>query len=121
MTSFKLDENLPSRAALVLRKAGHDASTVIEEGLGGASDITLAKACADEDLVLLTLDLDFADIRAYGSPDSPGIVVLRVRHQGVASICGLLERSASELGQTSLRGGIRILEPHRIRSWRAAD
>ena len=64
-----------------MRKAGHDASTVIEEGLGGASDITLAKACADEDLVLLTLDLDFADIRAYGSPDSPGIVVLRVRHQ----------------------------------------
>ena len=94
MTRFKLDENLPSRAALVLRQAGHDASTVIEEGLGGASDTTLAEACADEDLVLLTLDLDFADIRTYGSPDSPGVVVLRVGRQDVASICGLLERSA---------------------------
>ena len=82
MTRFKLDDNLPSRAALVLRKAGHDASTVSEEGLGGSSDEALARACADEDLVLLTLDLDFADIRACGSPDSPGIVVLRVRHQG---------------------------------------
>jgi hypothetical protein len=33
----------------------------------------------------------------------------------------LLERSASELSKKSLQGGIRILEPHRIRSWRAAD
>jgi len=84
VTRFKLDENLPSRAALVLRQAGHDASTVIEEGLGGASHTTLAEACADEDLVLL-------------------------------------ERSAQVLGKTSLRGGISILEPHRIRSWRAGD
>ena len=121
MTRFKLDENLPSRAALVLRQAGHDASTVIEEGLGGASDTTLAEARADEDLILLTLDLDFADIRTYGSPDSPGVVVLRVGRQDVASICGLLERSAQVLGKTSLRGGIWILEPHRIRSWRAGD
>ena len=121
MTRLKLDENLPSRAAAVLRRAGHEVSTVIEEGLGGASDATLAKACADEDLVLLTLDLDFAEIRTYGSPDSPGTVVLRAGHQGVASICGLLERSAPELSDTLLRGSIWILEPNRIRTWRARD
>ena len=121
MTRLKLDENLPSRAALTLRQAGHDVSTALDEGLGGASDTALANACADEDRILLTLDLDFADIRAYGSPDSPGIVVLRVPRQGVASICGLLERSAQELGETSIRGGIWILEPRRIRRWRVRD
>lgn len=121
MTRLKLDENLPSRAALVLREAGHDVSTTIEEGLGGASDAALAHACAREDRVLITLDLDFADIPTYGSPESPGIVVLRLPHQDVASICSLLERAAHELGETSLRGGICILEPQRIRSWRAGD
>ena len=121
MTRLKLDENLPSRAALVLRQAGHDVSTVLDEGLGGASDATLAKACADEDLVLLTLDLDFADIRTYGSPHSPGIVVLRAGHQDVASICGLVQRNAHELSGASLRGNIWILEPDRIRMWRARD
>ena len=121
MTRLKLDENLPSRAAVILRQAGHDVRTFLEEDLGGASDAVLVEACADEDRILLTLDLDFADLRAYGSPDSPGIVVLRVPRQGVASICGLLERSAEEPGETSARGGIWILEPRRIRRWRARD
>ena len=41
MTRFKLDENLPHQAALVLRRAGHDVSTVLEQGLGG---ITILEA-----------------------------------------------------------------------------
>jgi len=30
---FKLDENIPARAALFLRSLGHDVETVLEEGL----------------------------------------------------------------------------------------
>ena len=32
---FKLDENLPVEAAEFLRSAGHDARTVLEQGMGG--------------------------------------------------------------------------------------
>jgi len=35
---FKVDENLPVEVAEVLRDAGHDAVTVVEEGLGGRED-----------------------------------------------------------------------------------
>ena len=104
MTRLKLDENLPSHAAVILRQAGHDVSTALDEGLGGASDAALANACADEDRILLTLDLVFADIRACGSPDSPGIVVLRVPRQGVSSICGLLQRTPCLLSLSGLAG-----------------
>jgi len=37
-TRFKLDENLPRDARRLLRDAGHDVHTVLEERLGGGSD-----------------------------------------------------------------------------------
>lgn len=63
---------MPARAAALLREAGHDATTVLEQGLGGVPDETVATACDTEERVLVTLDLDFADKRTYGSSDSPG-------------------------------------------------
>ncbi len=35
---FKLDENLPMELAGLLRDAGHDVSTVLDQQLGGSSD-----------------------------------------------------------------------------------
>ena len=35
---FKLDENLPVEFASLLRRSGHDAVTVLDQGLGGARD-----------------------------------------------------------------------------------
>ena len=62
---FKADENLPVEAAEVLRGSGHDAQTVLEQQLGGTADSGLAVLCQREGRALVTLDLDFADIRAY--------------------------------------------------------
>ena len=61
----KLDENLPVQAAELLRGAGWTCDTVHDEGLGGADDQAVGAACQAEGRVLFTLDLDFADIRAY--------------------------------------------------------
>ena len=35
---FNLDENLPIEAALLLREAGHDAVTVLDQYMGGYAD-----------------------------------------------------------------------------------
>ncbi len=93
VTRFKLDENLPSRAAVLVRDAGHDVSTALDEDLGGSSDATVAKACADEGRVLVTPDL----------------------HRG------LLQRSLPALAAVDLQGSIAIVEPERMRTWRPGD
>ncbi|MFQ5507305.1 MAG: DUF5615 family PIN-like protein [Planctomycetota bacterium] len=73
---FKIDENLPEQAAAVLSLAGHDATTVKEQELAGASDRHLASLCRHEKRAFVTLDLDFADIRVFPPTEYPGLIVL---------------------------------------------
>ena len=58
---FKIDQSLPVEAADLLTVAGHDAMTVFQQSLGGASDEHIVDACKDEDRILITADLDLSD------------------------------------------------------------
>ena len=58
---FKIDQNLPIEAAELLKAAGHDAMTVYQQTLGGASDERIVDVCKDADRILITADLDLSD------------------------------------------------------------
>ena len=62
---LKLDENLPGEAFSVAQARGQDVATVQQQQLGGASDARLLTICQQEQRILVSLDLDFADIRLY--------------------------------------------------------
>ena len=72
---FKIDENLPVEIAALLRDAGYEATSIVDQGLGGSADPDIAAVCRHEDRVLVTLDMDFADIRTY---QHSGLIVLRL-------------------------------------------
>lgn len=78
---FKLDENLPTEMADLFNGAGHEAVTVLDEQLGGASDPDLANVCVQEGRAIVTLDGGFSDIRTYRPGAYPGIVVFRPNNQ----------------------------------------
>ncbi|MDF5714819.1 MAG: DUF5615 family PIN-like protein [Rhizonema sp. NSF051] len=79
---FKIDENLPVELANLLQEAGYDAMTVNQQNLSGEKDPKLMDLCQQEGRVLVTLDLDFADIRSYPPKQFLGIMVLRAIRQG---------------------------------------
>jgi predicted nuclease of predicted toxin-antitoxin system len=68
---FKIDENLPAEAAEILNSAGFDAHTIADESLTSAKDETVAGISRSEDRILVTLDPDFANIRAYPRANMP--------------------------------------------------
>ncbi len=111
----KLDENVPIEATELLRAAGWDCDTVHDEGLTGAEDPTVGAACRREGRVLFTLDLDFADIRAYPPSEYVGIVVFRPAEPSRRHVLQMLTRVLPVLAAHWVDHQLWIVEPDRVR------
>ena len=111
----KLDENMPVEAAELLRVAGWACDTVREEGLSGAEDRSVSARCQAEGRVLFTLDLDFADIRAYPPGEYPGIVVFRPVEPSRSQVLRLIEQATPLLAKEWAEHRLWIVEPGRVR------
>lgn len=112
---FKADENLPLEVAEVLRSAGHDVMGVVEQGLSGAPDPDVAGICVYENRILVTLDLDFADVRAYPPGTTPGVVVLRPASQSKGKVIALAQQLVHLLEREAVAGGLWLLDEKRLR------
>ena len=112
---FKLDENLPVELAELFRDAGHDAVTVLDQGLMGARDSDLASVCMREGRAIVTFDTDFADIRTYPPGAYHGLVVFRLDSQARGHVLEIGTRLFEILSGASLAGQLRIVEEARIR------
>lgn len=95
---FKLDENLPVDLAGMLLAAGHDASSVYAQSLGGESDSRVIDVCRSEKRTFVTLDLDFSDIRTYPPGDYHGIIILRLAKQDKSNIFATMVRLLESAG-----------------------
>ena len=60
---FKLDENIPLDLARLLGSLGHDVDTVPQEALTGRPDSVVWSCAQEAERLLITQDLDFADLR----------------------------------------------------------
>jgi predicted nuclease of predicted toxin-antitoxin system len=112
---FKVDENPPRETCDVLVGGGHEATSVGQQGLGGAGDGTVYEVCQGEGRALFTLDTDFANVQAYDPKTSPGVIVLRLARQDKASVLDAVARALPVLDREPLEGRLWIVEEERIR------
>ena len=113
--NFKVDENLPAEFVDLLSAAGYPSETVVQENLAGAGDTVVAGVCQKEDRILLTLDLDFSDIRSY-SPDAfPGFIVLRPSRQDKLHLMEVLRSLLPLLSTETVRNRLWIVDESGVR------
>jgi predicted nuclease of predicted toxin-antitoxin system len=104
MMRFKIDENLHEDVAETLRQQGHNAETVIAEGLRGHADAEIAEIARREARAIVTLDLDFGNIRQYPPEAYRGLIVLRVTDQSREHILHVVQKVIAVLDCMPLDG-----------------
>ena len=83
---LKLDENLPAELCVDLRAAGHEADSIVDEGLAGKPDEAILEHARLERRVLMTMDKGIADVRVHPPDQHAGIVLLRPKHTGRGNV-----------------------------------
>jgi predicted nuclease of predicted toxin-antitoxin system len=114
---FLTDENLPREIVQLLRQLDHDALDVRESGMAGATDRQVSARAQSEARILVTMDLDFANIVQYPPGDFAGILVLRVPHPTRLYAVNTLRNFLSAVDEKDIGRALVIVEPgaYRIR------
>jgi len=116
---IKLDENLDPHFTSLLVAEGHDADTVLDEGISGASDRGIYDVCLSTKRVLITLDLDFSNPFYFPPEKTSGVIVLRPARPSLPLIKSLFLTLLPVLRSRELSGKLWIVEQGRIREYEA--
>ena len=119
---LKLDENLGKDSAVLLVEAGHDVTTVPEQGLSSAPDRQVIEACHDEGRCLITLDLDFGNPLIFSHSQYSGVAVVRLRGRAnPGDLYVALRTLVRGLSRDNIAGKLWIVQPDRIREYQPED
>jgi len=112
---LKLDEHLSRHLKPVLISLGYDVLTAADENLLSRPDVEVAASAPREGRILLSLDIEFADLRKYPPGSHPGIVLFRPASLGPLSVNGFVERFVRSTDLSALSGCVAVVEPQGIR------
>ena len=88
------DENIDPEVVAALRDRGGDVITVVELGLGGATDREIIRTARAKGRVILTHDSDFGTLAIREGEPLVGTVFLRPGHVSAAVVLAMLDRVA---------------------------
>ena len=114
MAKLKVDENLAAEVTTLFKDAGHDAMSIHDQNMVGCTDDHIASVCQMEERAIVTLDLDFSDIRSYPPEDHYGIIMRPAKHDQ-ASILEVLTKLIPKLDDEPLEGKLWIVNRRTIR------
>jgi predicted nuclease of predicted toxin-antitoxin system len=112
---LKLDENLSRHLKPILTALGHDVLTAADENLLSRPDTEVASAAFSEGRILLTLDVEFADLRKYPPGSHPGIILFRPLSMGPLSVNRLVGDFVRSTDLNRLAGCVAVVDPAQVR------
>ena len=98
-----------------LRKAGHDIRHLSEDGLERLPDSSILEKAGREGSIVITCDLDFADLLALGAHTLPSVILLRLYNQTPGAVTPRLLQVLTECQDVLTAGAIVTVEETRYR------
>jgi predicted nuclease of predicted toxin-antitoxin system len=112
-----IDANLPRSLSERLRQLGYQVWDVRDIGLGVADDGTISAYAIRIGAILISRDLDFADVRNYPLRASPGRIIVgfpsMTRAEVITAVVGQFASNGELVALAS--GALTIVEPGRVR------
>ncbi|MBI2685782.1 MAG: DUF5615 family PIN-like protein [Acidobacteria bacterium] len=101
--------------AAILGEQGHDAVAVVEAGLSGQPDSRIREFAIEQDPVLLTLDVDFANMLRFPPAGTPGVIRLKVHPPKEQAVREQIQRALALLKDTPLAGCLAVSRGDMVR------
>jgi predicted nuclease of predicted toxin-antitoxin system len=112
---LKLDENLSRHLKPVLIGLGHDVLTAADENLLSHPDTEIAQAAKDEQRMLMTLDVEFADLRKYPPGSHPGVILFRPLSLSPISVNEFITDFVRRTDLDKLAACVAVVDPVHVR------
>ena len=112
---LKLDENFSRHLKPVLIGLGHDVLTAADEELLSHPDIEIAQAAKDEQRMLMTLDVEFADLRKYPPGSHPGVILFRPLSLSPLSVNAFITDFVRRTNLDKLDACVAVVDPGHVR------
>jgi predicted nuclease of predicted toxin-antitoxin system len=110
-----VDVGVSRTTVQVLRGQGHEVLSLIEEHLERLSDAEILQKARQEACIVVTFDLDFADLLALGAHTLPSVIIFRLYNQTPPSVTPRLLQVLEECGKDLVAGAIVTVEDSRYR------
>ena len=112
---FLADMGISQSVVQSLRDAGYDALHLRDQRLQRLADPLIVEKARQEKRIILTFDLDFADLLAIGSLSLPSVIIFRLQRTKPAFVNARLLSVLDECGDALNTGAIIIIDESRYR------
>jgi len=112
---LKLYENLSRHLKPVLIELGHDVLTAADEKLLSHPDTEIAQAAKNEQRMLMTLDVEFADLRKYPPGSHPGVILFRPLSLSPLSVNTFITDFVRRTDLDKLDACVAVVDPVHVR------
>ena len=112
---LKLDENLSCHLKPALTELGHNVLTAADENLLSHPDTEIARAAKEEQRMLMTLDIEFADLRKYPPGSHPGVILFRPLSLNPLSVNAFIIDFVRRTDLDKLAACIAVVDPVHVR------
>jgi predicted nuclease of predicted toxin-antitoxin system len=112
---FLVDMPLSPKTVSFLINLGYEAIRVRELGMAKSKDKEIFNYASEQDMVILSADLDFGNILAYTQSIKPSVVIFRLRDPCPEHVNSLLSSNLPIIYDDLMEGSIVIIEDFEIR------
>jgi len=115
LTQMLLDENVPRSVKEWLNKKGFNTTSVSETNLKGTKDKTVAEYAQQNNMTILTLDTDFAQIYHTLLKGTITVIVIKAKPATPNNIIDILNVAHKKIDLSKIPNNLVIITKKRIR------